>query len=124
MRWITHSLGISLVAVLLLFPPVGLASHFKSRLDPDLIKFCVNQLLFEDTFPNGRPVGDRTIIDPQSAARACQGVTDKRQALDVKRCMNGLLFDRTFSDGDPVGERTIIDPASASEACQVYHPKY
>ena len=93
----------------------------KVRFDPQVIKFCVNQLLYEDTFPNGNPVGDRTILDPASAARACKGVSSKDEAIEVKRCVNGLLYESVFRDGSPSGERTIFDPSSAAQACQICH---
>ena len=54
----------------------------KRRLDPLIIKFCVNELLYEGTFANGNPSGDRTIVDPASAARACKGVSSKEEARE------------------------------------------
>ena len=100
------------------------ASSFKKHprnFNPDIIKFCVNQLLYEDTFPNGNPVGDRTIIDPASAARACKGVSAKADSIEIKRCVNGLLYKSVFNDGTPAGERTIFEPSSAAQACQYCH---
>lgn len=97
------------------------SSQLKKRpFDPLIIKFCVNQLLYEDTFSNGTPSGDRTIIDPASAANACKGVSTKNEALEIKRCVNGLLYESVFRDGSPSGDRTIFDPRSAAEACQVW----
>ena len=87
------------------------------RLDPTVIRFCVNQLLFDHTFPDGTPAGKRTIIDPNSAALACRGVISKQEARTVRQCVNGLLYEETFSNGNPAGDRTILDPASAARAC-------
>ena len=87
--------------------------------DPDVIRSCVNQLLYKHTFPDGSPAGDRTIIDPASASLACRGVTSKDEADLVRQCINGLLYTETFTNGNPAGDRTIIDPASASRACSV-----
>ena len=89
------------------------------QLDPSVIRFCVNQLLYDHTFPDGTPAGDRTIIDPASASIACRGVITLEEAQSVRKCVNGLLYESTFSNGSPVGERTIIDAASAARACSL-----
>ncbi|MCM1985024.1 hypothetical protein [Lyngbya confervoides] len=87
--------------------------------DGNLIKLCVNQLLYDHTFRDGTPAGDRTIIDPRSAAVACRGIRSRTQAESIQRCMNQLLYDRIFTDGKPAGDRTILDPSAAAEACQL-----
>ena len=86
-------------------------------LDPNIIRICVNQLLYEHTFNDGTPAGERTIIDPNAASLACRGVKFEEDVLAVRQCVNGLLYTMTFSNGNPAGERTILDPTSAARAC-------
>jgi hypothetical protein len=85
--------------------------------DPDIIRFCVNQLLYTQTFNDGKPSGDRTIITPNAAAIACRGIQSRTEAREVRRCVNGLLYENTFSDGTPTGARTILEPEAAARAC-------
>ncbi|NCJ07026.1 hypothetical protein GS597_11000 [Synechococcales cyanobacterium C] len=87
--------------------------------NPEVIKICVNRLLFERTFRDGTPSGNRTIIDPRSAAIACQGVSSLTEATNARLCVNRLLYTGTFSDGAPTGQRTIVDPADAARACSL-----
>ena len=70
----------------------------KRIFDPLIIKFCVNQLLYEDTFANGNPSGDRTVIDPTSAAKACKPFASSGMTLpplaNICRCSNALFIIR------------------------------
>lgn len=88
-----------------------------AQIDPLAIKICVNGLLFDQVFANGRPAGRRTIVDPRSAAIACQGVRTLEQAQEIKTCVNSLLFESVFPDGRPSGPRTFLEPRVAAVAC-------
>ena len=116
----TLGLGLSTLSVpFLLVSYASAIERYGQQFDPSAIRFCVNQLLYDHTFPDGTPAGDRTIIDPASATIACRGVITVEEAQSVRKCVNGLLYESTFSNGNPVGERTIIDAGSAARACSL-----
>jgi hypothetical protein len=93
---------------------IAMESHLP---DPAVIRFCVNQLLYTQTFNDGKPSGDRTIMTPNAAAIACRGIQSRPESREIRRCVNGLLYENTFSDGTPTGPRTILEPEAAAQAC-------
>jgi hypothetical protein len=115
--WLGKLLIFSLLVAVAIAIVTGLAADRVAAQSSQARRICVNGLLYRSTFSDGQPIGERTDVSAQAAAQACEFVTTREEASEVRRCVNGLLYTSTFSDGQPTGQRTNVSDRAAVQAC-------
>ncbi|MBP0001655.1 MAG: hypothetical protein J7641_22145 [Cyanobacteria bacterium SID2] len=106
-----------LVSIVLFTSPTEAANR------EDVVRRCLNGLLYTDIDYNGDPGfnAEYTVVSQSSAALACEGVRTRSQASEIRRCVLGVLYTDINYDGSPGfnAQRTEIAPEAAARACRI-----